>query len=110
MPAKRPRVALPPQTKLVIFSLCDGIGAVPLAANELWPSKVIAHAWEILEHSINVVKHRQPWVEHHGDLLATSANVLREILKRCPDVTILIAAGFPCKDNSRAKGYKRLGI
>ena len=57
-PAKQPRTEPPTRTKLVIFSLCDGIGAVPLAANEIWPSQVIAHSWEILEHSVSVVKHR----------------------------------------------------
>lgn len=103
-PTKRPRLEPTVQTKLIVFSLCDGIGAVPLSANELWPGQVIAHSWEILEHSVKVVKHQLPWVEHHGDFLAATSDVLRKILKRCPDVAILVAAGFPCQDNSKAKG------
>ena len=108
--ATSPRIVPPTRAKLIAFSLCDGIGAVPLAANEIWPGRVLAHAWEILEHSIKVVKHKQPWVEHHGDLLKATADYLRDILKRCSDVSILVAAGHPCQDNSQAKGDKRLGI
>ena len=108
--ATAPETVAPNRAQLIIFSLCDGIGAVPLAANEIWPGKVLAHAWEILEHSVKVVKRNQPWVEHHGDLLEATGDFLRDILKRCPDVAILVAAGFPCQDNSHAKGSDRLGI
>ena len=46
-PPKIPRVSLgsgEESTHVIPLSFCDGIGAVPLAANKLWPGKVTTFA------------------------------------------------------------------
>ena len=55
VPTKNFKIKEPP--KILIFSLCDGIGAVPFAAESMWPNRVKTHAWEILEFATKIAVH-----------------------------------------------------
>ena len=66
-------------------------------------------SWEILEHAVKVAKKNLPHATHRGDLLLETDITIEELLRDLPDVIILVAAGFPCQDNSDLKKGK-MGI
>lgn len=109
-PAKVPRLSLraPPGPAHVVLSFCDGIGAVPLAANRIWPGKVVTFTWEILPHATKVAQHHIPRYHHHGDLRNITDQLLVHILQLV-HVIVVVAAGFPCQDNSTLRS-QRLGL
>ena len=91
----------------MVLSLCDGIGAVPWAAENLWPGQVKVVSWEILKQAVAVARRNLPHATHRGDLLEETDHTIKELLKDLPDVTILVAAGFPCQDHSDLKKGKK---
>ena len=107
-PAKIPRLGLGTQegrTHVLLLSFCDGIGAVPLAANRIWPGKVTTFAWELLSHATNVAKHHIPNNHHYGDLRGITDQLMVYFLKML-HVIIIVAAGFPCQDNSTLRNQR----
>ena len=105
----RPRLSVgsgPGPSHVVLLSFCDGIGAVPLAANRIWPGKVVTFAWEILPHATKMAQHHIPGYHHHGDLRDITDQLLAYMLKMV-HVIIVVAVGFPCQDNSTLRGQKK---
>ena len=66
-------------------------------------------SWEILAHAVEVARKNFPHATHRGDLLQETDVTIEELIRDLPDVTILVAAGFPCQDNSDLKKGK-MGI
>ena len=86
-------------THVILLSFCNGIGAVPLAANRIWPGKVTTFAWEILPHATKAAQHHIPRYHYCGDLRDITDQLLVWILKLA-HVILIVAAGFPCQNNS----------
>ena len=63
--------------------------------------------WEILEHTLAVARKNLPHATHRGDFLQETDHTLEELIRNLPDVTLLVAAGFPCQDNSELKKGKK---
>ena len=106
-PAKIPRIDVGRQgTHVLLLSFCDGIGAVPLAANRVWPGKVTTFAWELLPHATKIAEHHIPNYHHYGDLRDITDQLMVYILKML-HVIIIVAAGFPCQDNSTLRSQRK---
>ena len=97
-------------SRILVLSLCDGIGAVLQAAIKNWGPAARLHAWEIIPDAIKVSSARAPGTSHHGDLRQLSDDELKDILEEHEFLAILVAAGFPCQNTSNVRGADRPGI
>ena len=70
-PDEKSRKAPTAQTKLVILSLCDSIGEVRFAAEQVWANAEVGH----------VTIKRPPWLQQHGDLLKENEQSLGKFLR-----------------------------
>lgn len=104
---KQPKIPDASKPLVIILSLCDGIGVVPWAAEQLWLGHTAVFSWEILDHAVKVAKTNMPRTTHKGDFLEETDVTLEAFLQVLPDVPILIAAAFPCQDNSDLKKGKK---
>ena len=63
-------------------------------------------SWEILEHAVKVAKKNLPHATHRGDLLLETDVTIEELLRKLPDVIILVAAGFHVKTTVTSRKAK----
>ena len=87
------------QVKLLVFSYCDGIGAiwVALASTEF---DVTGLSFETDQLCVEVLKHRFPSLQHCGSIEGVSAQWLEDCIKAHNPSVVLLAGGTPCKQFS----------
>ena len=56
---------------------------------------------------MKVAQSRLPQYHEEGDLLRLSADRIRSILSSYEHAVVLVAAGFPCQDNSTLKDQRQ---